>query len=191
MIGPSFRAVLAAAMAGNEQAFARLWCDLQPRLLRYLRVVEANAAEDLAAETWLEVIRTLDRFDGNEQQFRSWIFTISRHRTIDWRRRAARQAVHLVPSESFSVCSAPDDPAATVVEALSSEAAVALIATLPSDQAEVLMLRVVGDLEVAQVASITGKRPGTVRVLAHRGLRRLAERLGTKLDQRDRASLGW
>jgi RNA polymerase sigma-70 factor (ECF subfamily) len=72
---------------------------------------------------------------------------------------------------------APDDPASAALEAISSRAAVALIATLPPDQAEVVLLRVVAGLEVAEVAAITGKRPGHVRVLAHRALRRLAARL--------------
>jgi hypothetical protein len=60
MIGPSFRAVLAAARSRDEHAFAHPWRGLQPRLLRYLQVVEPSAAEDVAAESWLEVIRTLD-----------------------------------------------------------------------------------------------------------------------------------
>ena len=52
-----------------------------------------------------------------------------------------------------------------------------ITASLTHDQAEVVLLRVIGDLDVEQVASIMGKRPGTVRVLQHRGLRRLAETL--------------
>jgi RNA polymerase sigma-70 factor (ECF subfamily) len=64
------------------------------------------------------------------------------------------------------------------VENLDTEAALALVATLPPDQAEVILLRVLAGLDVTQVASILGKRPGAVRVLQHRGLRRLAERLG-------------
>ena len=53
-----------------------------------------------------------------------------------------------------------------------------LSGTLPADQAEAIVLRVVAGLEVQRVAELMGKRPGTVRVLTHRGLRRLAERLG-------------
>jgi len=73
---------------------------------------------------------------------------------------------------------APDDPAADAVEGFSTRAALAELATLPADQAEAIMLRVVAGLGVDRVAAIMGKRPGTVRVLTHRGLRRLAERLG-------------
>jgi RNA polymerase sigma-70 factor (ECF subfamily) len=54
--------------------------------------------------------------------------------------------------------------------------ALALVRTLPPDQAEAVLLRVVGDLSVAEVAAILGRREGTVRVLVHRGLKRLAER---------------
>jgi RNA polymerase sigma-70 factor (ECF subfamily) len=59
--------------------------------------------------------------------------------------------------------------------------------TLPRDQAEVVLLRVVAGLDVAQVATITGKRPGTVRVVAHRALRRLARRLDA--DERVRGAV--
>ena len=73
---------------------------------------------------------------------------------------------------------APDDPAAAALEGFSTRAALAVVATLTADQAEAVMLRVVAGLGVGQVAGIMGKRPGTVRVLTHRGLRRLAERFG-------------
>jgi RNA polymerase sigma-70 factor (ECF subfamily) len=73
---------------------------------------------------------------------------------------------------------APDDPAADALEGFSTREALAQVASLPPDQAEAIVLRVVAGLEVNRVAAIMGKRPGTVRVLTHRGLRRLAERLG-------------
>jgi RNA polymerase sigma-70 factor (ECF subfamily) len=176
MIGPEFPAVLVAAAGGDEEAFGRLWHDLQPRLLRYFTVAAPTAAEDLASETWLGVVRGIDRFRGNEPAFRAWVFTIARHEALDWRRRAARR-----PTEDLGAVTeqaAPDDPAATAVEEFSTRAALALVATLPTDQAEAIVLRVVAGLGVDQVAAIMDKRPGTVRVLTHRGLRKLAERLG-------------
>jgi RNA polymerase sigma-70 factor (ECF subfamily) len=179
MIGPDFEAVLATAAAGDEQAFGRLWHDLQPRLLRYFMVASPAAAEDLASETWLGVIRGLHRFQGNEPAFRAWVFTIARHEVLDWRRRAARRATEDLPANGLSEQPAPDDPAADALEGLSTRAALAEVATLPPDQAEAIVLRVVAGLDVQRVAELMGKRPGTVRVLTHRGLRRLAERLGT------------
>jgi RNA polymerase sigma-70 factor (ECF subfamily) len=178
MIGPEFPAVLKAATRGDEEAFGRLWRDLQPRLLRYFMVAAPAAAEDLASETWLAVVRGLDRFSGNEQAFRAWVFTIARHEVLDWRRRAARRPTEDVPVTGLAGLAAPDDPAATAMEGLSTRAALAVVATLPADQAEAVVLRVVAGLDVNLVAAIMDKRPGTVRVLTHRGLRRLAERLG-------------
>ena len=72
---------------------------------------------------------------------------------------------------------ATDDTAAAALDNLSTEEALALIATLPSQQAEVIVLRVIAGLDVAQVARLIGKRPGAVRAAAHRGLRVLAVRL--------------
>ena len=178
MIGPTFAAVLAAAAGGDEDAFGMLWYDLQPRLLRYFRVAAAGAAEDLASDTWLRIIRSIGRFQGSEPAFQAWVFTIARHQVLDWRRRAARKPTQDLPVTGLAEPLAPDDPAADAVEGASTQAALALIATLPTDQAEAITLRVVAGLEVNRVAEIMGKRPGTVRVLTHRGLRRLAERLG-------------
>ena len=177
MLGSSFPELLAAAQGGDEEAFAVLWRHLQPALLRYFQVAAAPAAEDLAADTWLAVIGGLERFRGDERAFRAWILTVARHRAIDWRRQAARRPTTLVPVEQLAERSAPDDPVAQVLEGQSTRAALALVAELPADQAEVVALRVLGGLEVAEVARIVGKRPGTVRVLAHRGLRRLAQRV--------------
>jgi RNA polymerase sigma-70 factor, ECF subfamily len=177
VIGRSFKAVLASAVAGDERAYAELWRELNPSLVRYLRVLAADAAEDVASETWLEVVRGLDRFVGDEAGFRSWVFTIARYRALDALRRAAREPVALVQPEMLPDTEEGVDAADAALETLSTEAALALIAGLAPDQAEVVALRVVANLDVAQVAKIVGKRPGAVRVLCHRGLRRLAVRL--------------
>jgi RNA polymerase sigma-70 factor (ECF subfamily) len=185
MLGPSFPELLAAAQRGDEQAFAVLWRDLQPAVLRYVQVAAGEAAEDLAADTWVSVIRGLGRFRGDERAFRAWVFTVARHRAIDWRRQAARRPTVSVPVELLTERSTTDDPVAQVLEAGSTRAALALLAELPPDQAEVVALRVLGGLEVAEVARIVEKRPGAVRVLAHRGLRRLAERVAAAGLARD------
>jgi RNA polymerase sigma-70 factor (ECF subfamily) len=180
VIGADFGEFLAAAAAGDERAFATLWRDLQPGLLRYLQVVAPGSAEDIASETWVDVVRGLGRFRGEERAFRSWAFTIARHRVADWHRRVLRRPAEPRPLERLPERAAPDDPAAAAFEAASTQAALALIGELPRDQAEVVVLRVVADLDVAEVAAIVGKRPGAVRVLAHRGLRRLAQRLASQ-----------
>jgi RNA polymerase sigma-70 factor (ECF subfamily) len=178
MLGSAFPAALAAAQGGDERAFAALWDDLNPAVLRYLRVVVPEAAEDVASETWLEVVRGLERFRGDEVGFRSWLFTIARHRAVDYHRRRGHRPSVPVPDEALHDWpAAADDPADRAVEALSTREVLAVIAQLPRDQAEVVALRVIAGLDVERVSRIVGKRPGAVRVLAHRGLRRLAERM--------------
>ena len=179
MIGPAFPHVLVAAQCGDEQSFEMLWRDLHPAMLRYLQVVAPAAAEDLAAETWMRVIGALSRFVGDEPGFRAWVFTIARHQALDWHRWTNRQRVEQVPVEVADRWAAPDDPAVEALDGWSTRAALILIAELPPAQAEVVALRVVGGLNVAQVAHIVGKSPNAVRVLSHRGLRRLTRRLRT------------
>ena len=176
-----FPAVLRAAILGDEAAFARLWRDAHPPLLRYLRVLAGDAAEGMAGEVWLEVVRGLARFKGGELEFRGWLFTLARRRVIDLRRRDARHPVGLTAGPGQLDRPGKDDTAAAALDNLSTEAAVALIATLPQDQSEVIVLRFIAGLDAGQVARIVGKRPGAVRVAAHRGLRSLAARLGQRV----------
>ena len=175
MTGEEFAAVLTAAQSGSEAAFAALWRDANPALLRYLRVIAPDAAEDVAAETWLQVVRGLARFSGDEAGWRAWLFTIARRRTIDEGRRRSRRLTSplddLAPDETPS---APD-AAELAMQNLETPFAIALVSTLPPLQAEVIMLRVVAGLDTEAVAKLMGRSPGAVRVAAHRGLRRLAE----------------
>lgn len=168
-----FDALLAAAQRGDDEAVAVLYRDLHPRLSRYLGVREPRAAEDLEGEVWLAVARGIARFSGGEESFRAWVFSIARRRLADFRRTAARRATVPVPNEELDR-SGGGDPAEIVLEDLSGSAAAAfVVATLSPDQADIVLLRVIGGLDVEQVAELLGKRPGTIRVLQHRALRRL------------------
>lgn len=171
-----FRDVLARAQHGDEAAFTEIFRTMQPMLLRYLTVLAGpTAAEDLAAETWVAALRGLVKFRGNESDLRGWLVTIARARWVDMVRASARRPEEL--TEAPPEQRAPDDVAEAVVARAASDEAIALIAQLPEDQAEIVTLRVVAQLEVAEVAELTGKTANHVRVLCHRGLRRLAQML--------------
>lgn len=172
----SFSETLAAAQDGAEWAVAALWTSLHAPLLRFLRGLNRDAAEDVESETWIRIARGLRGFTGTETDFRAWAFTIARNRMIDWCRQAERQRATLVATEELAALPGSMDAAAAAEEELELEAALSLVRTLPPDQAEVILLRVLAGLDVARVAAIVGKRPGAVRVLQHRGLRRLAAR---------------
>lgn len=183
MLGPEFSDVLHEATLGDETAFARLWRDNQPPLLRFLRVLTSESAEDVASEVWLEIARGLDRFRGGEQEFRSWVFTMARRRVIDLHRYAARRPATVTSDLKDLDRPSPGDAATAALEQISTEAALGLIATLPHEQAEIVALRVIAGLDASQVAEIVGKRPGTVRVASHRALRTLAAALAAAADQ--------
>src|SRR4029453_3937112 len=178
MIGPEFSQVLSAAARGDEEAFGRLWYDLQPRVLRYFAVVSPAAPEGLASETWLRGVRGIERFRGTEPAFRAWVFTIARHELLDRWRRAARRPTEDLAVDGLMEQVAPDDPAAAAVGGFPTGPGRAVVPPPPADQAEAVVLRVVAGLDVNQVAELMDKRPNTVRALTHRGLRRLAEGRG-------------
>ncbi|WP_213451436.1 RNA polymerase sigma factor [Rhizomonospora bruguierae] len=167
-----------AARAGNEAGFTLLWRALNPPLLRYLQAVAGGAAEDVASETWLQVTRSLPEFTGDATAFRVFLFRVGRNRAIDELRRVGRRReeprAHGAEPYRDDPPPAPD-AATTALERGEMRWAVRLLASLPREQAEAVMLRVVAGLDVAETARVLGKRPGAVRVAAMRGLRRLAE----------------
>jgi RNA polymerase sigma-70 factor, ECF subfamily len=192
-----FDRCLAAAQRGDEASFTELFRSLQPSLLRYLRTVGGPLADDVAADTWLAVVKGLHRFRGDESKWKAWVFTIARARLVDAQRRAARTPTPVDTDVAHEGCVASDDVAGTIEEMFSTEAALALIGRLPEQQAEVVLLRYVAGLDVAQTADALGKRSGAVRVACHRGLKRLAELLAERdgspgrqgVTRRDRGSV--
>ncbi|MEV0719673.1 RNA polymerase sigma factor [Asanoa sp. NPDC050611] len=167
-------AAVAAAQEGDERAFRELFRAVQPALLRYLRGLIGEDAEDVASETWLQVCRDLPRFAGDYANFRAWTVTIARHRALDHARKLRRRPSVPVPVEALADLASGADTEHEAADAVATGAAVALIATLPPQQAEAVLLRVVMGLDAETVGQILGKRPGAVRTAAYRGLRRLA-----------------
>lgn len=179
--GGSFEARLIAASDGAEWALTGLYRATYPRIVAYLRGVEPADADDLASETWLDLARNLVRFRGDERAFRAWAFTIARRRVSDLRRRRNRKRIQPMPPHLLAEAGGVGDAEEEAFASLGTDWAFDLImSSLPRDQAEVVLLSVLGDLGSIEVARIIGKRPGTVRVLQHRALRRLARALETQ-----------
>lgn len=174
-LGSQFDSVLVAAQAGAGWAVDVLFREYQPPLLRYLRGRAGAEGDDLAGEVWLALAPQLARFRGDEDGFRGLLFTIAHRRLVAYQRQATRRRTDPVDAERLVSRPAGDDTAESGVSALSSQQAVdRLVACLPADQAEVVLLRVVAGLSAPEVGRITGRSPGAVRVLQHRALRRLA-----------------
>jgi RNA polymerase sigma-70 factor (ECF subfamily) len=170
-------AVLARALQGDEDAFRSVYRAVQPGLLRYLRALVGDDADDVASEAWSQIARDLATFVGDADGFRGWAATIARHRALDHIRYQRRRPASPTPVAELTDLAGVEDPADVVMDLVSTDAAIALIASLPRDQAEAVMLRVVMGLDVSSTARVLGKRAGAVRTAAHRGLRGLAERL--------------
>ena len=183
MTGAPAEEALARAQGGDAGAFRLLYRDLQPRLLRYLQALAGQAlsamdAEDIASETWLQVTRDLAGFSGSYDGFRGWVTTIARHRALDHLRRNTRRPPALaLPAEDLATWPARDDTAAGAIDAVTTRSAIALIATLPPDQAEAVLLRAVLGLDAATAGQVLGKRPGAIRTAASRGLHTLSKKL--------------
>jgi RNA polymerase sigma factor (sigma-70 family) len=174
-----FTPLLEAAREGNEAAWQEIYDDLAPMVLGYLRANGAPDPENVLGEVFLQVARDIPRFEGEEPGFRSWVFTIAHHRLIDARRHAARRPVELSP-EPPEPPGRADDAADEALAKIGTQEVQRVLGLLSDDQRAVLLLRVIGDLSIDDVAKALGKRPGAVKALQRRGLAAVKRELTRK-----------
>jgi RNA polymerase sigma-70 factor (ECF subfamily) len=171
-------AAVDGARRGDPESFRVLYRENQPRLLRYLAYLVGGEAEDIASETWLQVTRDLGKFRGSYGDFRGWITTIARNRAMDHLRHVNRHPPAVpVPVEDLVFVAGHEDTADRALEAITTEGALRLIASLPRDQAEAVLLRAVVGLDAKGAAQVVGKRAGAIRTAAYRGLKTIEKRL--------------
>jgi RNA polymerase sigma factor (sigma-70 family) len=170
-IEDQFTTTLAAARANAGWAFEWLFHTFAPRVHGYLRSHGVTEPDEVTNDVFLAVFRSLDRFAGDEQAFRAWTFTIARNRLVDEYRRRARR-IRTIPGDDAAGLAerAGGDVEAEALTNIGSEWAVDLIRRLAPDQRDVLLLRIVADLTIDQIAEVVGKRPGAVKALQRRGL---------------------
>ena len=178
-LGEQFSDVLGAARAGKPWALERLYREFHPSVLAFLRARAPADAEDLASDVFIAVAEGLTRFEGDEEGFRSWLFTITYRQVGQLRRRMGRRRTDPMPIDEVGERVPPGDAESYAIAVISTQQALDMIATLPPAQGEVLLLRVVADLSVDDVAKIVGKRPTAVRALQHRAIVGLARRAAT------------
>jgi RNA polymerase sigma-70 factor (ECF subfamily) len=171
---PSFAVVLGAAQRGDQAAFEQIFSLLNQRLHGYVRVRGAADPEGIVNEVFLRVFAGLDGFDGNENQFRAWLFTIARNKLIDEQRRRQRRPEEVLSDQVLTdaVGDAEIDALARLGDGWVHEQ----LAMLTAEQRDVLLLRIVSDLTVDSVAQVLGKQPSAVKALQRRALRTLSRR---------------
>jgi RNA polymerase sigma-70 factor (ECF subfamily) len=181
----NLEAAVGAARGGDEMAFALLWRENNSRLTKFVQARTFNANldfEEIISETWLNVAKDIKKFKGDYSAFTAWVYGIARNRIIDAVRKRDRTIMPQADlEEAFWLPSNQNISREFEADAEVKEI-IAAINKLPEAQAEVVMLRVVSDLSVEEVAKIVKKNPNSVRVLAYRGITTLKEFLGGSHD---------
>jgi len=165
------------AVRGQPTAIDTLLQQIRPMVVRYCRARLSrisghyHAADDVAQEVCIAVLSALPRYQDMGRPFASFVFGIASHKVADAMRSAARLAI---PTEDLP--DGPDDrpgPEETVVAYLEAQRARALLAKLPVNQRELLVLRLLSGLTAEETGRVLGMSPGAVRVAQHRALARL------------------
>jgi RNA polymerase sigma factor (sigma-70 family) len=173
-----FQELLQGARVGQDEAWAAIYEDLAPALLGYLRAQRAAEPEDLLGEVFLQMVRDIAGFAGDRGRFRAWAFAIAHHRLIDDRRYRARRPVQ--PASAEVLAESQRQYRLAESEAVVDRRVAGALRRLPEDQRTVILLRVLGDLSVSDVARMLGKTPGAVKAAQRRAFATLKRQL-TKL----------
>jgi RNA polymerase sigma-70 factor (ECF subfamily) len=175
--GENFPAILAAARTGSEWAWAEIFGDLAEPVLGYLRAKNAHDPENVLGEVFLQVARDVSRFEGDERDFRSWVFTVAHNRLQDSVRYEGRRPVDYIPDDRLASSPAPPDVEQAALAAEAAGRVRRLIDRLTPDQQSVLLLRLFGEMTVEEVARALGKRPGAVKALQRRALKTIKKEI--------------
>ena len=177
--GVAFETVLAAAQSGAAWASATLWREYAPRVVGFARGRGARDPDDLASEVFLVVFDTLSTFIGTESEFRSYLFSIAYRRVVDEMRQRSRRGepVQWLPENDLRSDLSAEDAADL---RSSDQSVLALFDFLPVDQRNVMVLRIVSDLTIEQIAEVLGKKPGAVKSLQKRALDALRKKVFAK-----------
>jgi RNA polymerase sigma-70 factor (ECF subfamily) len=181
-----FVALLDAAQNSSGWAFEQLFHTYAPKVRGYLRARGAAEPDELTNDVFVAVFRSLSRFTGDEAAFRSWLFTIARNRLVDERRRRARRVETVAEDITGFIEVSGGDVETEALANLGDEWAAGVLVQLAPDQRDVLLLRIIADLTIDQIAQLLGKRPGAVKSLQRRGLaavKRVLDRQGVPLHR--------
>lgn len=165
----TFESRLAAARAGSSWACTTLWVEYAPAVAAFLTARGSREPEDLTSEVFLAAFDRLGDFVGGEPEFRSFIFSIAYRRLVDELRSRYRRGETIELSAANDPRSVPSAEECAI-RRLGDASALGLFDALPYAQRDVMVLRIIGDLTVEQIADTLGKRPGAVKALQRRAL---------------------
>jgi RNA polymerase sigma-70 factor (ECF subfamily) len=158
----------------------RLIEQYQFRLFRYLVHLTGNQerAEDFFQETWLRVLERGHQYDGR-WKFEAWLFAIARNLVLDWHRRKKPQSIESLagPHEDAPAFDVQDEksesPLEQVLSAENREGVQLSLQKVPAIYREVLLLRFQEEMQLDEIAAVTGAPISTVKSRLYRGLEAL------------------
>ena len=176
MSDDSFPALIEAARAGSDEAWADLLAPVAPKLIGYLRLRGSKDPEATAGDVFVDVARNIDTFDGSRDSFTSWVFVIAHRRLIDaYRREKARPDEVLTGDQlEFGIAISAEDEA---LRSVSTEEVAKLLFGLTAPQRDVVFLRIVAELTLDETARVLNRPVTSVKALQRRGLAALRKRI--------------
>jgi RNA polymerase sigma-70 factor (ECF subfamily) len=162
-------AVVVRAQAGDRAAVGELYTTYHGEIFRYLyyQVGDHHTAEDLAAEVFERMLKALPRYQQQGVAFQAWLFRIARNAAVDYFRKTNMRK--LIPFDDTWHASEAS-PEASVEHSFTSERLAAALQKLRKNQRDVIILRFIVEMPIAEVGRVMGKPENAIKGLQRRAL---------------------
>ena len=176
--------LLKAAQQGKVDAFGLLYERHAAAIFRYLYVHLGSRpdAEDLTSEVFIRAWQSLPRYQQRGVPFRAYLVRVAHNALVDAYRRR-RDETRLSREDDGVPASEQDGPAETLSGKTEQAELAGLLAELKEEYRTVLVLRFLSQLSPAETAAVMRRSPGAVRVLQHRALESMRQKLANKKEE--------
>jgi RNA polymerase sigma-70 factor, ECF subfamily len=169
------------AVSGDTEAFGRLYDIYADRIYRhiYYRTSNVEDARDLTQEVFTKAWQGLPRYKRTRTPFLGWLFTISHNRVIDYY-RAKKDHAYL--NDEMIMQDSDTSPEKLVEAEFKQQEVRRAILHLPEDQQQVILMSFIEGFEYSEIAAALNKTEGNIRVIIHRGLKKMREILSREAN---------
>lgn len=169
--------LVALAAKGDRDAFGALYERYTPKVFRHVYYLtnDPHTAEDLTAQTFLNALEAIHRYEDRGVSLLAWLLRIAYNLTINYK-KVKKNGAHSLP-ESLEVEGVEFSPEASCEAKSDGERVWRVVKRLRGDQREVIVMRFIDGLSYPDIAQILGKSIGAVRVIQYRALCSLRRRL--------------
>ena len=174
------QALIKRIQQGESDLFGQIFDIFADRIFRfvYLKIGDRENAKDLASETFLGAFQSVNRYKPqSNNKFSTWLFSIAHKKIVNYYRWQKNRKTISLEKISANLVDKSESNLDKINKEQQHQLIIEYLHKLPENLQEILILKFIEELDYSEIQQITGKKQGNIRVLLHRGIKKLREEL--------------